>query len=809
MKRPILVATIGYVLGIIGGLYFQISIVSFYIPIIAMYFIYRKKRRKKKKRKFKLICFHRYFRYILLFLNRPTLYGIILVSIISNTIVLEQNQSYQKIYDTQEKIEITGILISPREEKEYSYQYQIKIKTTKQNSQLENQVFYLSCAKTEKELPYGSYVKIEGEYQAPEKQRNYGGFDGRQYLKQKKIAGTIKAKKITIVEENKVPFYTQIFYSISKKGKQNIEEYLPKEEASLLKGMLLGDRKDIEKEIKENFQNANISHLLAISGMHITYLVLGTKFAFEKWLGKRKKGMLTILILVFYMNLIGGTPSIMRAGITSILQIVSKLIHQKNDIWNSLAFSLLLILVQNPFYVQDLGLQFSYGGTIGILLFQKPILLWWQKRKQRNKLKNRKNRYRKKVMISYRIEKIEQMISTTLAAQFMILPFMIYHFNLFSPYFLLSNLLASILIGPIMILGFSFLVCSFFSQFLSNILSTLLQPILQILLLFSKIGNLPFSKIYFPTPSIEQVIFYYFLLFFLFFIGTCYWSKKINLTQKRARNLLALLQYRARQKKRRYLKLFLLFFLFGIFLSKIPQDLKIYFVDVGQGDSTFIVTPNKKTILIDGGGSLSKDFDVGKSTLIPYLLDRGFTQIDQIYISHFDQDHCQGLFTVMKELKVKNVIIGRQFESCDNYEEFRRIVKEKKIKVHVVEAGQRIQIEKDLYFDILWPSSSSAISENSINNNSLVCKMVYKDLSVLFTGDIEAIAEKAILQKYKNTKVLQATILKVAHHGSKSSSIQEFLNTIKPKVALIGVGEKNTFGHPNSGVLERIQEKRL
>ena len=160
----------------------------------------------------------------------------------------------------------------------------------------------------------------------------------------------------------------------------------------------------------------------------------------------------------------------------------------------------------------------------------------------------------------------------------------------------------------------------------------------------------------------------------------------------------------------------------------------------------------------------------------------------------------------MQELKVSNVIIGKQFEDYENYKKFKKIVNEKRIKAHVVEAGKKIKIEKDLYFDVLWPSSDNVISENCINNNSLVGKLVYKDFSMLFTGDIEEIAEKAILQKYSdNKKILQSIILKVAHHGSKSSSIQEFLNVVEPKIALIGVGEKNTFGHPNEGVLERLK----
>lgn len=159
----------------------------------------------------------------------------------------------------------------------------------------------------------------------------------------------------------------------------------------------------------------------------------------------------------------------------------------------------------------------------------------------------------------------------------------------------------------------------------------------------------------------------------------------------------------------------------------------------------------------------------------------------------------------MEELSIKNVIIGKQFELSENYEEFLKIVKEKKIKVYVVEAGQRIVVEKDIYLDVLWPDSKNIINENSINNNSLVCKLVYQNFSMLFTGDIEEIAEKVILEKYKNTNILQSTILKVAHHGSKSSSIKEFLDEVKPRIVLIGVGKKNTFGHPSSSVLERIE----
>jgi len=163
----------------------------------------------------------------------------------------------------------------------------------------------------------------------------------------------------------------------------------------------------------------------------------------------------------------------------------------------------------------------------------------------------------------------------------------------------------------------------------------------------------------------------------------------------------------------------------------------------------------------------------------------------------------------MEKLKVKNAIIGKQFKNSENYEVFVKIVKEKNIKVHVVEAGQRINIEKYLFFDVLWPDSKNTISENVLNNNSLVCKFVYKNFSMLFTGDIEEIAEKAILEKYQNNpKILNVQILKIAHHGSKTSSTKEFLEVVKPKIALIGVGEKNTFGHPADSTLKGLNKMK-
>ena len=164
-----------------------------------------------------------------------------------------------------------------------------------------------------------------------------------------------------------------------------------------------------------------------------------------------------------------------------------------------------------------------------------------------------------------------------------------------------------------------------------------------------------------------------------------------------------------------------------------------------------------------------------------------------------------GIFSIIEKLKVKNIIIGKQFEDSENYQKLLRYSREKKIRIYNVCAGNKINIEKNLRFECIWPETTNEIKENSINNNSLVIRLNYKNFNMLFVGDIEEKAEKQILQKYKDDlKILKSTILKIAHHGSKTSSTTEFLNAIKPEIVLIGVGEKNKFGHPSYEILDRL-----
>ncbi len=798
MKRPILIAVIGYIIGIIVGLYFNKSIVLIYIPIIALYFIY-KFYNKAKKEKFKLLSIKRYFRYIKIYLNSKVILIVIISSLVSNTIVIFQNKNYERIYNNlsvEENLNLTGIIIGEKQEKRYYNKYIVKAKYNNKNFKL-----YI-YTKKDIELNYGDKIAFSGTYTRPEKQRNYKGFDYSQYIKQLKVYGTIRCEEIKFIKNNQGNGIFKISNQILERIVSKTKKVLNEETASILLGLILGNKTDIDEQTQDDFRNASMSHILAISGMHVAYVLLGINFIFKKLFGRKNTEIISIFILIFYMFITNFSPSIVRAGIMGIILIFSKLIYRKNDIYNTISISLFLILIYNPFLIQNLGLLLSYGGVIGIVIFNKYILNILKNINVKNKI----YKYKIRPQIGRYIDKIKEIISVSISVQLFILPLIISSLNTFNPYFLISNLILSFVIGPVVILGFIFIILILINSSIAEIFSPLIQIGITILKLISNIGKLPFSKIYVATPTIFLISIYYLFLFVLFLCYNIYSIKNPSKTQIRVKNLIALMKINLRKNGKKVRLIIIIIILSFSVIYCIPKNLKIHFIDVGQGDSSLIITPQRKTILIDGGGSSNSDFDVGKSTLIPYILDRGFTKIDTVIISHFDQDHVGAILTLLQELRVGRVYISKQAENSENYEKFLKIISEKNIKVYEVMAGNKIYIEKNLYLDILWPTEN-LISTNALNNNAMVFNLHYKKFSMLFTGDIEEASEKEILKLYsKNKDLLKANILKVAHHGSKTSSTSEFINVVNPKIAVIGVGKNNKFGHPNENVLERLKQ---
>lgn len=627
MKRPILIAVIGYIIGIIVGLYFNKSIVLIYFPIIATYFIY-KFFNKQKVKKFKLLSLKRYLRYIKIYFNSKVLILLIISSMISNTVVIFQNKNYERIYDylsVQENLYLTGIIISGKQEKQYYNKYKIKVNYNNQNLR-----FYITTKK-DIELEYGDKIVFSGTYEKPKIRRNYKGYDYSKYLKQLKIYGTIKSQNIQILKNKQKNKIFEISNQIITKTKKICNE----ETSSILLGLILGYKQELNEETQENFKNASISHVLAVSGMHVAYVIMGIDFIFKNLIGKRKTKILGVLALIFYMYITNFSPSITRAGIMGIIIIFSKLIYRKNDIYTSISISVFLLLIYNPFLIQNLSFQLSFGGVIGIVIFNKSIY----KILENVKIKNKVYQYKIKPRIKKYLDRIKEIISVSISVQIFILPIILYNINTFNIYFLISNLILSFIIGPIVILGFLFIIIIYLKATIAKIFLPFIQIGIKILILISNIGKLPFSSIYLPTPNLFLILIYYLFITILLVMYNIYSSKKPNRTQIRAKNLIALMKIKLRLNKKN-IKYYANITIGLIFIiNLLPSSLKIHFIDVGQGDSCLIITPYNKTILIDGGGSSSSDFDVGKNILVPYILDRKLTKIDIVIISHFDQDH--------------------------------------------------------------------------------------------------------------------------------------------------------------------------
>lgn len=688
-----------------------------------------------------------------------------------------------------------GIIVEEKEEEDYKKVYIVKLQSD--NEIINNRKCILNLKnKNNKKLSYGDEIYFDGEYSIPEGKRNYGGFDYSLYMKTQKLYGTFEIENYELINKNKGNKLEEKILDFKKYVKNILNTNLQKDEANLCIGLLIGDRTNISKQIEEDFKNSNLTHMLAVSGSHFTYIILAISFVNKGIKRKRLGQIIMIIVIILFMNLTGNTASVIRSGIMAIYIILASIFHKRADIWTSMAVAIIIQLINNPYAIFDIGLQLSYGGVIGIVVFNKNILskiLYFDNYIKINiKEKIQKNNKYKMQEINnteIKLSKVKKYIieasAVTISANIVIIPIMMYHFNTISFTFLISNLLAGPILGFVVIFGFILI-------FLSFILNSFLMPfffslniLISIILYIAHIcANLPFSKVFVPTPNKLMLV-----LFYL--------------------NLFILVYYKDKNKKQKYSSILLIIIIIFNFIyplaASTKKNLTINFIDVGQGDSTLIRVDNKN-ILIDGGGSLYSDsFDVGEKTLFPYLLDRGITYLDYVIVSHFDADHFQGLEYVINNIKVKNAIISSLGQNSKEYETFLNLAKKKKINIIYVKKGDSIKFN-NAKIDILYPDNE-IINDNAKNNNALVCKLIYNNFSMLFTGDIEEIAEKKILKLYeKNKEKLRADVLKVGHHGSKTSSSYDFIKTVSPKIALIGVGKDNNFGHPNLGVIERLEK---
>ena len=353
--RPFCIALIAAILGIIIGLYLK-SIILFFI-IIAIVSI--------------LLLFCKYNK------KQIVIFSISFVLFWSYITFLENSyhEKYQEYGNKQVKIQ--AIIVSSKKETQYKESYQVKV-TQMQNietKQKTNKPFFMLCyikKQNKMNLKYGDKIEFIANYELPSVARNEAGFDYRQYLKTKQIVGIANITNVKKIAEEQVNWAQTQIYSFKIGLIEKIKSILPKEEASLCIGLLLGDKSGISQEVQETFKKSSLSHMLAVSGAHVSYMLLGiTSFFNIIKLQKRWSKLLLIFFLIFFMALIGFTPSVTRACIMCILTLIAEILFYKPDIYQNMSISLLIILVFNPYSILDIGLQLSFAGTLGIVLFMQ------------------------------------------------------------------------------------------------------------------------------------------------------------------------------------------------------------------------------------------------------------------------------------------------------------------------------------------------------------------------------------------------------------------------------------------------------
>lgn len=777
-----------YIIGIIGGLYLKRNIILFLSFILCVYLTYTYihykyikykniktidsenlesiNRLKKESSKLEYKAF------------------IVIIIIVSCNITVNKRITFDEIYYDNSKISIVGKV---EQVIESQYGNRVVIKTIKVNRMNNSKYIGKKMLIENREsitgnLNLGDIILIDGVLGNAQKQKNYRCFDYRKYLMSKDICAVINVESLKKISNKKIPFYKQIMININNRIKKEFFKHLSENIANFCTVLILGDKANLSTDIIDSFSESSLSHILAISGLHVMY-VANFITTITKKFGKRASYILSILGVIFFYNLVQNTSSVLRATIMLVIFYLSKILFRKSDSLTNISISAIFILVMNPFNIYNSSFLLSFMATVGIILFYEYF----------NKIFKIKRNLK---ILKY----LKEQISLGISANITTLPIIATIYNKFSIIFIVSNPISSFLVSIIIPLIFIFLICTIISSNLANLIGMLLTFFINLLLNFSKFCyKLRFFNFKIGSIKIMNIVCYYIVIFFMYI--------KIKAIKKDKKIINKILKF--------IIIVNIIISTVSYFIIRINKGIEVYFIDVGQGDSTLIITKNNKNILIDGGGNESlykntgnneEDY-IGKNILYPYLINRGVKSLDYMIISHFDSDHCGGLFYIMQNMKIKNIIIGKQFEQSENYEKFKKIAKSTNVNIRIFQSGDRINID-NIFFETLWPDENSVISENNINNNSLVLKMMYGKFSILFTGDIENMAEQRIISKYKNN-ALNSTILKVPHHGSKTSSSEMFLKKVNPKYAIIGVGINNKFGHPSQSVIETLNKMNV
>lgn len=565
---------------------------------------------------------------------------------------------------------------------------------------------------------FGDKIYIEGEISVPNNNTIPNNFNYKDYLYHKYIYYIIKIDKIKMISKN-----DNIFLNIKNSIYKRIDKI---KYNNYLYAFILGKSYYIDSEVLNNYKINGITHLFALSGLHVSMFSSIILFILKKIkLSEKLSYFITSLFLIFFAFIASFTPSIVRSVLFFILSSINNVyyLYIKPKYLLYIVFSILIFI--NPFYIYDTGFILSFCISFFILLFN-----------EKNKINNN--------LLSILVISILSTLSS--------LPIIInmsYEINILG---FINNLFfipyVTYIVFPLSI------IVVFISK-----LSFILNFLIIIMEYISKVSSNFFNiKLIFPKMSLFLIIIYYVLLILI--------VKKINLK-----------------------KIFIIYLSFLYFRCDFDKNNYVYFIDVGQGDSALIVTKNNKSILIDTGGKVGSNYSLMKSNVIPFFKSIGIRKLDYLFITHGDYDHAGYGIDLVNNFNVKN-----RFTNKGKYNSL-----EKKLNIKSFN-NSYIKIDNvEIY------SLNSKLYNNE-NSDSLVLLVIIDNYKLLFMGDASINTEKDIMNNYDIGDVF---ILKVGHHGSKTSSSEEFINSVNPKYSIISVGKNNKFGHPNKEVLDNLSNSKI
>jgi competence protein ComEC len=629
---------------------------------------------------------------------------------------------------------------------------------------------------------YGDLVEVTGQLLAPPQLED---FDYRAYLARQGVFSLVRRARVTLLGHNQGHPLWAALYAVRARGVAVLAQLLPEPAAGLAQGILLGVDDGIAQELYDLFNLTGTSHVIVISGSNISLVAGLLAAAAARVVGKRFALYIVLTGLAGYVCLVGADPAVMRAGLMGALAVLAVHLGRQNQALTSLAAAVFVMTLINPLDLGNTGFQLSALATLGLILFAPPLQAaagaW---------LENRLPAPRARQALGL----LNDAVLITLAANVITLPLIVYTFHRLPVVSLLANMLILPAQPPVMLWGGAALVLGLVPALIPLARLVALVPWLCLNYTVAVVrwtSALPGASLELPPLDVGWLVAAYGLIFGLF-----WWTQQPR--GQRRRWVYAFVD--RLPAKALLLGLLVVMLLVWLAVGQLPDGrLRVTFLDVGQGDAILIQTPQGNQVLIDGGPDPGVLFaELGAA--MPFW-DH---DLDLVVNTHTDADHLAGLVPLLERYRAGHVLVNGFVATSQTYAQWQANLAQAGVPVMRAQTGGRIRLDDGVWLDILSPDARLfSGTEADSNNNSVVLRLSYGRFAVLLTGDAEAVVEETLRRE---GRWLQATVLKVPHHGSLTSSTTGFITAVQPQLGVIEVGADNEFGHPRPEVLARYRE---